>query len=128
MDGLREFFVQVVTHKMLWESKQLSTRYWAMPEFNKRGFLYVRMSDEYAGNHPNWQVMKMNGFTVPVIRPPGVDSFALEAIKSARINGLFPALWEVPNKNPVEDPIVFANRLNDIVANLDNKQAYVYAI
>lgn len=102
-----------------------------MPEFNKRGFLYIRMSDEYGTNHPNYEIMKMNGFTVPVIRPPEVDPLAIDTFKSARLAGLFPALWEVPKKNSDgsrESASGFANRLNSIVADLDSKQAYVYAI
>lgn len=102
-----------------------------MPEFNKRGFLYIRKSDEYAGNHPNYEVMRMNGFTVPVIRPKEVDPLSLNTFKSARLAGLYPALWEVPKKDSTgtrETASAFANRLNTIIADLDKNEAYAYAI
>lgn len=102
-----------------------------MPAIDKRGFIYIRKSDEYGGNHPNWQVMAMNGFTVPCVRGTEEDPHAIETAISARENGLFPALWEVPKHLPGdkrEAPIAFANRLNDIVADFDKAKAYVYAI
>jgi hypothetical protein len=102
-----------------------------VPEFNKRGFLYIRKSDEYGTNHPNYEIMKMNGFTVPVIRPKEVDPLAIDTFKSARKAGLFPALWEVPKKNADgsrEGALQFATRLNTIIADLDKQEAYAYAV
>jgi hypothetical protein len=102
-----------------------------MPAFDKRAFLYVRMSDEYGTNHPNYSIMKMNGFSVPCFRPVTTDPLAPAAIKEARKQGLCPALWETPKTlaNDVrEDPIVFANRLSGIVADLDKDASYIYGI
>lgn len=102
-----------------------------MTAFDKRAFLYVRMSDEYAGDHPNFTVMKMNGFTVPCFRPLTTDPKSLAAVKAARLAGLYPAIWETPKtlaNNVREDPHVFANRLSGIAGDFDNEGAYVYAL
>jgi len=102
-----------------------------MAAFDKRGYIWIRMSEEYGTNHPNWQIMKMNGFTVPCVRPPEIDPLAVETIKSARKNGLYPALWDIPKHLPNdkrETPTDFANRLNTIIDQLDKDAGYVYAI
>lgn len=102
-----------------------------MPAIDKRGFVYIRKSDEYAGDHPNFTTMKMNGFTVPVVRPPDYDPFAIATAKEARKQGLYPALWEVPKRfqdGSREDPIVFANRFSEIAGDFDEAEAYTYAL
>jgi hypothetical protein len=101
-----------------------------VPAFDKRGFVYIRKSDEYPGNHPDWGIMKDEGFTVPLVRPPEVDPKAIETVKSARKAGLYPALWEVPKKLPDESrekPIAFADRLNKIIGDMDAAGAYTFA-
>src|SRR6266699_2550531 len=97
-----------------------------MSAFDKRAFIYVRTSDEYDGNHPNFTVMKMNGFNVCCVRERSFDPLAAYTIRAARQAGIYPVLWMGPNKD--ESALDFVTRIDTEIAYLDSHQAYCYAI
>src|SRR5947208_15891356 len=102
-----------------------------MAAFDKRAFIYIRKSDEYGTNHPDWSVMRMNGFSVIVVRPPTFDPLAEATVKSAKEAGLYPAIWDGPKDlgNGVrEDPMVYANRISGVVGDCDKVGRYLYGI
>src|SRR5262245_50126739 len=101
-----------------------------MPAFDDRAAIWIRKSDEYPSDHPDYDIMKADGFTILAVREPDEDPKAIATCKSARKAGIFPVLWMVPkhfDDGSREKAITFADRMDKTIGDMQAAGAYVYA-